>query len=88
MAEGFKDSARLTEVIVIRRNPDRTPLVIPINLKAAMTGVDPSQDIALMPYDVVVVPKSTLGNINKWVNLFVWNNVPISFGFRLVPEDF
>jgi protein involved in polysaccharide export with SLBB domain len=87
MAEGFKDSARLTEVIVIRRNPDRRPLVIPINLKAAMTGVDPSQDLTLMPYDVVYVPKSAMANVNKWVNMFIWNNVPISFGFRLVPSD-
>ncbi|HET7292124.1 MAG TPA: polysaccharide biosynthesis/export family protein [Vicinamibacteria bacterium] len=88
MAEGFKDSARLTEVVVIRRNIDRTPLAIPINLKAAISGVDPSQDISLLPYDVVWVPKSTLANINKYVNLIIWNNVPISFGFRLVPQDF
>jgi protein involved in polysaccharide export with SLBB domain len=88
MAGSFKDSARLTKVIVIRRNIDNTPLVIPINLKAAMNGVDLSQDIALLPYDVVWVPKSTLANLNKLVNQVIWNNVPISFGFRLVPQDF
>jgi protein involved in polysaccharide export with SLBB domain len=89
MAAGFRDTARLTEVIVIRRNPDRTPLVIPVNLKRAIDGTDLHQDIALMPYDVVYVPKSTLANINKFVDQLIRKNIPVNFGFavRLDPED-
>ena len=81
MAQGFKDTARQSEVIVIRRNPDRTPLVIPVNLKHAIDGTDVGQDIALMPYDVVFVPRSTIANVNKFVDQFIRKNIPINFGF-------
>jgi protein involved in polysaccharide export with SLBB domain len=81
IAAGFKDTARLTEVIVIRRNPDRTPLVIPVNLKRALDGTDVGQDIALMPYDVLYVPKSTLANVNKFVDQLIRKNIPLNFGF-------
>lgn len=89
MAAGFKDTARLSEVIVIRRNPDRTPLVIPVNLKHAIDGSDVGQDVALLPYDVVYVPKSTLANVNKFVDQFLRQNIPVNFGFavRLDPQN-
>lgn len=82
-AEGFRDSARLAEVIVIRRNVDRTPLVIPVNIKDAINGIDLSQDLQLMPYDVVFVPRSVIANVNKWVRQYITNNIPFSFGFRV-----
>ena len=82
-AEGFKDTARLAEVIVIRRKPDKTPLVVPVNVKDAINGIDLSQDIQLMPYDVVFVPRSIIANVNKWVAQYVTNNIPFSFGFRV-----
>jgi polysaccharide export outer membrane protein len=81
IAAGFKDTARLTEVIVIRRNPDRTPLVIPVNLKRALDGTDVGQDIDLMPYDVLYLPKSTLANVNKFVDQLIRKNIPLNFGF-------
>jgi protein involved in polysaccharide export with SLBB domain len=81
MAAGFKDTARLTQAIVIRRNPDRTPLVIPLNLKQALDGTDVGQDIDLMPYDVLYVPKSTLANVNKFVDQLIRKNIPLNFGF-------
>ncbi len=57
-AGGLKDTALISEVIVIRRNSknQNKPLVIPVNLKKAINGSDPSQDISLMPDDVVYVP--------------------------------
>jgi polysaccharide biosynthesis/export protein len=82
MAEGFKYTARETEVIVIRRGADGHPLVIPCNLKAAISGVDPSQNLALMPFDIVYVPRSTLAITNKFVDQFIRENIPVSFGLR------
>jgi len=83
MAEGFKETARITEVIVIRRRPDGRPLVMPVNIKAAISGVDVSQDLALMPYDVVYVPRSTMANANLFVDQFIRKMIPVSFGFRV-----
>jgi protein involved in polysaccharide export with SLBB domain len=88
MAQGFKDTARMSEVVVIRRNVDRTPLVIPLNVKLAINGTDLAQDMALMPYDVVFVPKSAIANLNKFVEMYIRQMIPVNFGFRLEPQDF
>jgi protein involved in polysaccharide export with SLBB domain len=82
MAQGFKDTARLAEVIVIRHNVDRTPLAIPVNVKHAINGTDLSQNMALMPYDVVYVPRSTIANVNKWMDEYIRKNIPVNFAFR------
>jgi protein involved in polysaccharide export with SLBB domain len=86
-AGGVKDSARTTEVIVIRRGADNKPLVIPVNLNKAIDGTDMSQDIILRPFDIVYVPKSPIANVNKWVDLYVRKNLPISIssGFGYYP---
>ena len=59
LAHGMKeDTAKKDEVVVIRRNQDGHPFVININLKDALTGRDLSQDIQLLPYDFVYIPRS------------------------------
>jgi polysaccharide export outer membrane protein len=86
-AGGVKDSARTSEVIVIRRGADNKPLVIPVNLKIAIDGTDMSQDIILSPFDIVYVPKSPVANMNKWVDQYIRKNLPISItsGFGYYP---
>lgn len=82
-AEGLLDTARLTEVLVIRRNPDMTPHVIAVNLKKVFDGTDMRNDIMLRPYDVVFVPRSRIANVNKFVEQYLTSNIPFSFGFRV-----
>ncbi|HEB50697.1 MAG TPA: sugar transporter [Desulfobulbus sp.] len=79
-AGGLKDSARDTEILVIRRNALKKPFVIRVNLARAMSGLDMSQDIRLQPYDIVYVPKSFIANVNTWVDLYLRRNVPINIG--------
>lgn len=83
MAEGFRDTAKTTEVVLIRRRPDGHPQVIPLNIKSAISGADVSQDLALMPYDVVHVPRSGLAMANLFVDQSIRKMIPVSFGFRL-----
>jgi protein involved in polysaccharide export with SLBB domain len=86
-AGGVKDSARTTEVIVIRRGADNQPLVITVNLDKTISGIDMSQDIILRPFDIVYVPKSAIANVNKWVDQYIRRNIPISIstGFGYYP---
>ena len=79
-AGGFKSSARKSEVLVIRRNGADKPVVIPVNLEAAIQGSDTSQDIQLQPYDVVFVPQSKIGEVNDFVDLYIRKNIPLPFG--------
>jgi protein involved in polysaccharide export with SLBB domain len=83
MAEGFRETAKTTEVVLIRRRPDGHPQVIPLNIKAAIAGQDMSQDPALLPYDVVHVPRSGLAMANLFVDQAIRKMIPVSFGFRL-----
>jgi protein involved in polysaccharide export with SLBB domain len=81
--QGFKDSARLTQVLIIRRNPDFSPSVMQVNLQKVVHGKDLANDVLLAPYDVVFVPRSTIANVNKFVREFITNNLPFDFGFRI-----
>jgi polysaccharide biosynthesis/export protein len=76
---GFRDTARRDEVVVIRRSPENKPFVIALNLSKVMDGTDMSQDVYLVPYDIVIVPKSNIADVNLWVQQYITSNVaPLS----------
>ncbi|PWT93379.1 MAG: sugar transporter, partial [Acidobacteria bacterium] len=79
VAEGFKETAREDEVLLIRRSPDRTPQYLTLNLKDALKGKDLKQDMLLQPYDIVYVPPSRITNVNRFVDQYIRKNVPIPF---------
>lgn len=82
-AGGFKESARVNEVLIIRRDPaapTSSPIVIPVDISAVIDGTNTGEDIALLPYDVVFVPKSPIANVNKFVDQYIRQNIPFGFG--------
>ncbi|WP_447971642.1 polysaccharide biosynthesis/export family protein [Nitrospira sp. M1] len=78
-AEGATEEA-WDEALIIRRIQGRQPLVIPVNLKAVLSGEDFTQDIGLVPYDIVYVPRSPIADVNLWVDQYIRQNIPINFG--------
>jgi protein involved in polysaccharide export with SLBB domain len=86
-AGGVKDTAQTNHVIVIRRDIDNKPGVIPVNIEKAIDGTDMKQDIFLMPLDIVYVPKSPIANVNVWVDQYIRRNIPIPFslGYDISP---
>jgi polysaccharide biosynthesis/export protein len=83
-AGGLKDTARRTQVLVIRPNQDGPPFTSVVDLTKAIDGTDKSQDIALMPYDIVYVPKSAIANVNLFVQQYITQNIPTPF-YMAVP---
>jgi protein involved in polysaccharide export with SLBB domain len=81
VAEGLKDTAQPSKAIVMRRGPKGERLVVPVDLSAALAGAEGAQDLALQPYDVVVVPKSGVANLNVWVDQYIRRMLPFSLGF-------
>lgn len=80
-AGGFKETARVNEVLIIRRDPSvPDPIVIPVDIAAVVDGSRTNQDIALMPFDIVYVPKSEIANVNKFVDQYIRQNIPFGFG--------
>jgi polysaccharide biosynthesis/export protein len=80
-AGGLKDSARTNELIIIRKGLDNRPVALTLDAGKIIDGTDTGQDIALMAADIVFVPKSPVGNVNKWVDLYIRRNIPIGTGF-------
>jgi polysaccharide biosynthesis/export protein len=78
MAGGIKETARPTEVLVIRQNHNGPFLTSVLDITKAIDGTDKTQDIALMPYDVVYVPKSPIANVDTWVDLYIRRVVPFT----------
>jgi polysaccharide export outer membrane protein len=80
-ARGLRESARLSNIIVIRKDADGKAMSTNIDMRKIIDGTDLSQDIYLMPYDIVYVPKSTIANINKFVDEYINRVAPNRFPY-------
>jgi len=80
LAGGMKDTARTNGVVVIRRGLEGKPTVFTVDLNRVIDGTDTGQDVSLMPFDVVFVPRSPIANVNVWVDQYIRKNLPIGFG--------
>ena len=77
-AGGFKPSARLHEVILIRKGPDSRPVGSVVNVKEILYKAQFARDVPLAPSDVVFVPRSKIANINVWVDQYIRQNIPFN----------
>jgi protein involved in polysaccharide export with SLBB domain len=78
---GVTENGTLSHVYLIRKLPnERYPIIAELNLKAALSGEDPSQDVELMPDDFVFVPNSTLSNLNLALQQYFFRNFNFSTG--------
>ena len=80
---GLLDTARIKEVVIIRKSLQQgaqKPLIFTVNLEDVVNGSDMAQDMTLMPYDIVFVPKSTIANLNVWVDQYIRRMIPAPFG--------
>lgn len=76
-AGGFLPTARTNEVIVIRRGENNRPFEIALNAQEAMKGIDLKQDIYLQPYDMVIVPRSNIANVDLWIDQYIGRTIGI-----------
>jgi protein involved in polysaccharide export with SLBB domain len=75
-AGGFKDSARVHQVVLIRRDGEGRPRGTSLNLTDVYGGEHPERDIRLQAYDIVVVPRSSIGNMNTFVDQYITRMLP------------
>ncbi len=80
-AGGVKDTAKRDEIVIIRRGLDNKPVVLLMNMEKVIDGTEMSQDLTLMPFDIVYVPKSNIANVNIWVDQYIRKNIPMGIGF-------
>lgn len=76
LAGGFADDARVAEVVLIRRSPDNRPMLRTVNVKEFLqTGIT-ADDLPLVAGDIVFVPRSTIGEVNLWIEQFINRVLP------------
>jgi protein involved in polysaccharide export with SLBB domain len=88
LAGGFQPTARRNEVVVLRRANDGGVMLRTVDLHAPLIGrgQDP---IPLVRHDMVFVPRSTIAEVNLWVNQYVRGILPLDAGFNyLIYESF
>jgi len=79
-AGGLKDTAKTSQVLIIRKSKDNKPQAIEVNLDDIRNAADGSENVLLAPYDVVYVPKSAVANVNQFIDQYIRRNIPIPFG--------
>lgn len=79
-AGGAKDTAKLSELLIIRRGPGAKPMALVMNMEKVVDGTEMGRDLYLMPNDIVYVPKSRIANVNLWMDQYIRKNIPISLG--------
>jgi protein involved in polysaccharide export with SLBB domain len=81
-AGGFKDDAARNSVLVFHRDGARTARVVRVRLGDALKRGRLEADLPLGRFDIVFVPRSSIGNINMFAKQFFGDNLGIlQFGF-------
>jgi len=80
-AGGFTDTAEPSSVILLRRLNDDKGFAAKLDLKKVMSAE--AEDIALMPSDTIFIPKSTIAELNLFVEQYITKLIPIPFSVPL-----
>ena len=82
LAGGFDSEARFEEIVLIRRSPHNRPMLRTVNVREMIqTGMHDS-DVPLVPGDIVYVPRSSIAEVNLWVDQFINRVVPFQRTFN------
>lgn len=79
MANGFMDSARTSEVVLIRRGAEGRPMMRTVDVAGFVAGRE--ADVPLHAFDIIFVPKSTIAEVDQFVEQFINRVVPFQRGF-------
>lgn len=79
LATGAKDTARLGEVVLIRRNAEGKPMLRTVDVDAFFAGK--AEDVPLQGFDIIYVPRSTIAEVDLFVDQFINKPIPFSRNF-------
>lgn len=81
---GFRETASKKSVIIISKGPDNLPIAREVNLKGVTSGKEPGGDVILQPFDIVYVPKTSIADLNKFVEQYITKLIPgtLTAGFN------
>ena len=80
-AGGFKTTAKVDRVVIIRRSPDGRPMMRTANMKASLRGAG-GDLVPLRRFDIGFVPRSNVAEANLFVQQYFRDLSPVQFGFN------
>ncbi len=69
MSGGFKDSAKQTQVLLLRKTEGDMASTHLINFKSLTSAKGATEDVELQPNDILIVPKTRFATIEPYVRL-------------------
>lgn len=78
VAGGMLDTARTNKVVIIRRDPQGKVILHAVDIDAFTHGGDQAQDVALRRSDIVYVPKSSIAEVDQWVDQYINKTLPFN----------
>jgi polysaccharide biosynthesis/export protein PslD len=81
LAGGLDESARMDQVVLIRRSAEDRPMLRTVNLRGFISGVDGAADVPLRAGDIVFVPRSRIAEVGLWVDQAINRTIPFSRSF-------
>ena len=87
LAGGFQNTAARGEVVVLRRAPGGRLMMRVINLRQALDGRAGADPLQLRRHDIVYVPRSTIAEINVFIEQYVTGIIPLDQAFSFAIAD-
>jgi polysaccharide export outer membrane protein len=81
-AGGFTNSAKRTQVVIIRRGPGGRAMMRTVDLKRALHGAGDADLAPLRRFDIVYVPKSSIAEAGQFVQQYFRDLIPGQIGFN------
>lgn len=81
MAGGFSENARTGQVALIRRGPNNEPMLRLIDVREMIETGFSDGDVPLMSGDIIFVPRSSIAEVNLWIEQFINRVVPFQRQF-------
>jgi polysaccharide export outer membrane protein len=88
-AGGFRNTAQITNIVILRDQGTSEPLFMTLNLKEGLKPGRPSRDVPLRARDIVFVPKTKIAKLNQFVDQYFRQllPVPVSLGVSYIIGD-
>lgn len=80
LAGGFENTAARGHVVIVRRAPEGGAMLRVVNVNDTLEN-GAADDVRLERFDVVFVPRSTIAEVNLFMQQYVRDALPINFGF-------
>lgn len=77
-AGGIRNTGRTSSVVLIRRSPDETPVSRTVSYRGTRDRPSEAAQLQLRPYDVIVVPESRVAHLDRWIDQYIRQVIPIN----------